>query len=290
MSGHRALSISIDENIGELSRTLWAMKIDHQISEEAGQQVLYVFDAAAVEQVQALYQQFQQGLLKPLQPAAKQPRRRIHWQVVLTVVPVTLMTILLSIAGTVIVSLDPSQGWMHWFTFQDYFYQGRQLYFMPAQDSWQTLEFWRLLTPTFLHFGLLHIVFNVVWMWFFGHRIELIQGRYQLLAVVLITALAANVAQFIMSPNTIFGGLSGVDSGLVGYVWVWSLLRKGEDFAVPKSLIYMMLVYLVVAASGIVTFFSGTSVANAAHFGGLFAGMAVAAISVVIGRRYRLKP
>jgi GlpG protein len=290
MSGYCALSISVDENIGDLSRTLWSMKIEHRISEVAGKQVVYVVDRACVEQVQALYLQFQQGLLQPQQAPARQPRRRINWQGLLTVVPVTLMTILLSLVGTAIVSLDPSQGWMHWFTFQDYFYQGRQLYFMPAQDSWQTLEFWRLLTPTFLHFGLLHIVFNIVWMWFFGHRIELIQGRYQLLTVVLITALAANIAQFIMSPGTIFGGLSGVDSGLVGYVWVWSLLRRGEDFAVPQSLIYMMLVYLVVAASGIVTFFSGTSVANAAHFGGLFAGMFVAAISVFIGRRYRLQP
>ncbi|ROS01310.1 GlpG protein [Sinobacterium caligoides] len=287
MAEIRALTLSLEEDIGALSRLLHSRGLAHWITEEAGRQVVYVQDQQHVEVVEQYYQAFQRGELTEAaarQPAA--PRRQLNWRVMFTAVPVTLVTIILSILGALLVYLDPGQSHLHWLTFQDFFYDGRRLFFQPVTDSWLSGEYWRLLTPTFLHFGILHITFNVVWMWFFGHRIELLQGRSQLLILVMATALGANIAQYLMAPDTIFGGLSGVDAGLVGYVWVWSLLRKGEDFTVPSSLIYMMVAYLVIAATGVVTLFSGTSVANAAHFGGLFSGMAVALLSAMLRVRY----
>lgn len=88
------------------------------------------------------------------------------------------------------------------------------LTFLPLEKAVASGQPWRILTPAFLHFGLLHIVFNALWLWILGGRLELFLGRGLYLGLFVFTALVSNYTQFFMEPRSIFGGLSGVVYGL----------------------------------------------------------------------------
>lgn len=94
-------------------------------------------------------------------------------------------------------------------------------------------ELWRLVTPIFLHFGLMHIVFNAMWLMDLGPMIERRKGALWLLGFVLITAVASNFAQaYFVSPA--FGGFSGVNYGLIGYAWIMGRRAPGSGIGLSN--------------------------------------------------------
>lgn len=125
---------------------------------------------------------------------------------------------------------------------------------------------WRFVTPVFMHFTLLHIVFNVFWWWYLGGRIEKTLGTSWLLALFLFSGITANVIQYLMNgPN--FGGMSGVVYGLLGFCWVYSF-RRATPLYLPPGLIVFMLLWLVLGYTGVLW----VNVANEAHLAGLLSG------------------
>ena len=114
-------------------------------------------------------------------------------------------------------------------------------------------QYWRLLTPMFLHFGLLHIVFNLLWVWEVGRRIELVNGSLLLLLVTLASSLLANFMQYYLYGPSFFGGMSGVVFGFLGYSLVWSRMVPRRTTGLPPGLYIFMLVYLAVGFTGRLT-------------------------------------
>ena len=134
------------------------------------------------------------------------------------------------------------------------------------------VQAWRLVTPAFLHFGWLHIAFNALWTWEFGRRIEARVGSLSTLGLFLVVAMVSNVAQYLFGGPGLFGGMSGVVYGLLGFSWVAARLNPRWQFAPPPGLMVFMIGWLLVCLLGLVEVLGFGAVANAAHVGGLLAG------------------
>jgi len=128
-------------------------------------------------------------------------------------------------------------------------------------------QFWRLITPIFLHFNLLHIFFNCMWLHSLGRQIEKKKGTKFFITFILCTAIVSNLSQFLIT-GPAFGGMSGVVYGLFGYVWIKSRLDPGDGFYIDPVVAMIMLGFFLVCFTGA---FGG--VANWAHAGGLIVGL-----------------
>ena len=63
-----------------------------------------------------------------------------------------------------------------------------------------------------------HLIFNCLWVYILGKEIEDFDGKWLFLILILITSASSNYAQYAFSGPSIFGGLSGVVYGLLGFV------------------------------------------------------------------------
>ncbi len=135
---------------------------------------------------------------------------------------------------------------------------------------------WRLLSPLLLHVNLLHLLFNLYWLYDLGSLIEVKESRWFYVVLLLIAALLSNVTQLcIVGPA--FGGLSGVVYGLFGYLWFLSQYRPWSGYYIRSDIAYWLLGWLVLGFTG----FLGP-VANWGHVGGFLAGIGLA---IIKGRR-----
>lgn len=128
-------------------------------------------------------------------------------------------------------------------------------------------QVWRLFTPIFVHFGFLHILFNLMWMMDLGGMVETRQGsRFFALQLGLI-AVVSNVAQYCVS-GPYFGGMSGVVYGLLGYIWIRGKYDLTSGYFLHPTTVGSMLIWFFACLLGLLG-----SVANTAHAAGLIMGM-----------------
>lgn len=138
-------------------------------------------------------------------------------------------------------------------------------------DSSQYIQIWRWVSHAFLHFSLMHILFNLVWWWYLGGPLERRLGTGKLLEITVLSAILSGYGQAIFSGSS-FGGLSGVVYALMGYSWLSGERAPERGIYMQRSLMIFALVWLAVGYFDML----GVSVANAAHIGGLVVGLALA--------------
>jgi GlpG protein len=200
--------------------------------------------------------------------------------------PVVMLMLLLSIVGAAVVRWQ--FGWVHWLTFQDFqLVNNTRINLDTAEAAWQQGQYWRLLTPMFLHFGIFHVAFNGLWVWEFGRRIEGLCGSFHLLSLILVTSVLSNLCQYLWAGPSLFGGMSGVLYGLLGYIWIRHKLTPHPLLALPRGIVGFMLGWLLLCMTGVVDLVMRGSIANAAHAGGLVAGVVAGAVFGWMGRKPR---
>jgi len=128
---------------------------------------------------------------------------------------------------------------------------------------------WRLFTPMFLHFGFIHLAFNMWWLKDLGTAIERVFSPRYLLTFVLAIAAFSDVLEYALSGPTTFGGMSGVVYGLFSFIWIRGRFDPSFPYRMPQQLVTFMLIWLGLGFTGWVG-----PIANWVHTGGLIAGAA----------------
>ncbi len=141
----------------------------------------------------------------------------------------------------------------------------------PDSSGFQDImsgQVWRLVTPIFIHFGVMHLVFNMMWMWDLGRLIENRRGEFFYCGFVLLVGIGSNLVQYGFTQIPNFGGMSGVVYGLLGYAWMQGRYGSSLGFALHKSTVVMMLGWFVLCWTGMLG-----PIANWAHTAGLLMGV-----------------
>lgn len=147
-------------------------------------------------------------------------------------------------------------------------------------------EWWRLLTPTFLHFSITHLAFNCLWIYILGSKIEAYDGKVVFILIFLITSIASNVGEYIWSGQYFFGGLSGAVYGLLGYCFIIELDSKSSRYDLPDALYLFMFIWLLVGFAGILSIFGFGNIANAAHLIGMIIGFILGLVAKYTWKLY----
>ena len=183
----------------------------------------------------------------------------------------------ISILVTLISGFGDAAGPRGWLSITRYVYEDGYVRWRPGLPEIQRGEVWRLFSPAFIHFGILHLLFNMLWLKDLGSRIEHLQGRWRLLALVLVIAALSNVAQFgVGGPS--FGGMSGVVYGLLGYVWLRGRLDPASGLHVDRQTMLLMVIWFFLCLFHIIP-----HVANAAHGAGFVLGLLWGGVSAWLG-------
>lgn len=126
-------------------------------------------------------------------------------------------------------------------------------------------EWWRFITPIFLHIGILHLAMNTLALYYLGITVEKIFGRIRFILIYLIAGFGGSLASFLFSQN-LSAGASGAIFGCFGALLYFGLIY-------PKLFMRTMgLNIFVVLAINLAFGFSMEGIDNAGHIGGLIGG------------------
>lgn len=274
-----AANVDLDALVINLNRH----NIEHKIIRDNDRTRLWIRDAGDTVLTLEIVNQIQRMASISQQAAKMRPPKELILRAYITRVPITLMALVLCVFGALLVTFFPDLISM--FTFLDFtIIGGREISFEPLDKMYEQNQWWRLITPAFLHFGVFHLVFNGLWLWEFGRRIELLVGSGAYLVLLSALSIGANVGQYLWSGPVLFGGFSGVVYGLLGYIWIRNKRIPHPLLKLPSAILPLMIGWLLICLLGVVDLFLRGGVANGAHVSGLLIGMVFGAFA---GQRQR---
>ncbi len=137
-------------------------------------------------------------------------------------------------------------------------------------------EWWRLITCTFVHLGILHLTFNMWALWDSGRLTERLFGNGWFAALYLFAGVAGSSASMLWNQQVISAGASGAVFGVFGALLAYLTVQRGS---IPVDVINR----LRVSTSAFVVYslfygFAQAGIDNAAHLGGLAGGFVMGLI------------
>jgi len=288
---YKVLDVSIQEDLGQFSRLLWQRKISHRIYEVESRQILTVPDQSQVMAARHLFQQWQRGEVIPDAGDSSDfvsyfsPRdflgKIFH---AFRKATFTLSLIVLCIILAFLAPLNAMTDLTRAMLYPDFSFGTRIIDLDNVRANFSALEFLKMISPMLLHGGIIHLAFNMLWLWEFGRRIEAVQASWSLLVLIFFIALVSNTVQYLYGGSIYFGGMSGVVYGLFSYIWMWQLFDPKKNLSLPGPLIFFLLLSLVV-----ITVINLDFIADEAHIGGLLTGVVYGAFTATISRLARIK-
>ncbi len=285
-----ALEIPSDIDLRLFSAFLQQAGVVHRITEEGVAQVVWINSEDDRLKVLHFYGQLSSGaLVLQDQVGARSSDMSVVSRLLANVgrFPLTMLLLLVNVLlfpVTYGVNQGDLSGLFAQMTLLEFSVIGDKIYFSNLTHILESHQYWRLLTPMFIHFGWIHIVFNILWVWEIGRRIELISGSSVLLLVTIVSSLGANFLQYAMSGAGLFGGMSGVVFGYLGHSLVWDKLVPGRKMGLRSGIYIFMLVFLAIGFTGAFDLLGLGSLANGAHLGGLLGGILTGGVAGMLQR------
>ncbi|QCA29578.1 rhomboid family intramembrane serine protease [Vagococcus xieshaowenii] len=130
-------------------------------------------------------------------------------------------------------------------------------------------EYWRFLTPIFIHIGLTHLLFNSVFLYFAGRDLEGIMGHWRFFCFYLLAGIGGNVFSFAFaSPGSISAGASTSLFGIFG-----AFIALGRIFPHNPKIQYMAKNMLTLAGINLLFNMFASNIDMLGHIGGLISGL-----------------
>ncbi|WP_217586711.1 rhomboid family intramembrane serine protease [Lentibacillus saliphilus] len=141
-------------------------------------------------------------------------------------------------------------------------------------------EWWRLISSMFLHIGLLHLLMNMLAIYFLGTAVERIYGSWRFVVIYFLAGIGGSLASFAFT-NSISAGASGALFGLFGALLFFGTVYKKIFFQTMGQNVLLVIVINLVLGFGIAEIDMG------AHLGGLVAGFLASALLSIPNKQRR---
>jgi membrane associated rhomboid family serine protease len=138
-------------------------------------------------------------------------------------------------------------------------------------------EWYRLVSSGFIHFGVIHLLFNMWLLYQLGQLIEPAVGRVRFALIYFAALLGGSAGALLLQPNSVHGGASGAVFGLMAAAAIGLYQRGINPFSTGIGA-------LLVINLGLTLFIPGISIGG--HLGGIVAGAACALVTMAPARRF----
>jgi membrane associated rhomboid family serine protease len=137
-------------------------------------------------------------------------------------------------------------------------------------------DWWRVVTPGFLHLGIIHLALNMYLLYVLGRMLEPELGSVQMIAAYFTSLVAGSLGAMILEPDTPSAGASGAIFGLMGMALVIARSRRNKDAFQQIGILIVINLVFTIGYSG---------VSKGAHLGGLVGGAICGLILFELGEK-----
>ena len=130
----------------------------------------------------------------------------------------------------------------------------------------RSAQVWRFVSPSLVHFGILHLLFNMFWFVIMASMVEARERTGKLLLLIVFIGGVSNLGEYLMN-GPYFGGISGVLYGLLGYIWMKVRFDPLSGYFLGSNTVTLLMVWFFLCLLGVIP-----DVANMAHVFGLLSG------------------
>ncbi|GAB2573381.1 rhomboid family intramembrane serine protease [Gracilibacillus alcaliphilus] len=143
-------------------------------------------------------------------------------------------------------------------------------------------EWWRIITSMFLHIGILHLLLNMMALFFIGTLVERMYGNLRFFLIYFLSGIAGGLCSFAFNPS-VGAGASGAIFGLFGALLYFGLKKPNLFFkTIGANVIFIVILNIIFG-------FTIPQIDNGAHLGGLVGGFIVAAMVMLPEMKARLQ-
>ncbi|MFG6121487.1 rhomboid family intramembrane serine protease [Thalassobacillus sp. B23F22_16] len=145
-------------------------------------------------------------------------------------------------------------------------------------------EYWRLVTPIFLHAGLGHALFNSFSLVLFGPALEQMLGKVKFVVMYLFAGIIGNIATYLFNPDSYIPHL-GASGAIFGIFGVYLYMVANRKHLIDQANSQIVMVILVI---GVVMTFVRPNINILGHIGGLAGGFFIAPLVLKNARPFSI--